>query len=131
MARHCIRCCADIWSLGVVLYEMMVLKPPFTASDVSSLMKKIRTGVYEPLPKYVCVHLLVPEPHLSACPSAPKPVPLIWTPNPTLCPAPPAAAAPSEVYTPIPSPNHKPDPEQTCHSPSGRRKVPQGDSSVF
>lgn len=40
----------DIWSLGVVLYEMCALKPPFEAISLAALALKIMKGEYNPLP---------------------------------------------------------------------------------
>lgn len=41
---------ADVWSLGVVLYEMMALKRPFSGSTIPSLVRRILRGKYPPLP---------------------------------------------------------------------------------
>ena len=42
----------DIWSLGVVLYELCSLKPPFSVSNSNKreLEKKIMKGLYKEIP---------------------------------------------------------------------------------
>jgi NIMA (never in mitosis gene a)-related kinase 1/4/5 len=37
---------SDIWSLGCVLYESICLRPPFRASNMEGLYKKVITGLY-------------------------------------------------------------------------------------
>ena len=39
----------DVWSLGVMLYELIMLTKPFQAKDIKSLMQVIATGVYHPI----------------------------------------------------------------------------------
>ncbi|KAG5479088.1 hypothetical protein LSCM1_02936 [Leishmania martiniquensis] len=42
---------ADIWSLGVVVYELLALKKPFQATNLSKLMEMVtRQGSFDPLP---------------------------------------------------------------------------------
>jgi len=41
---------ADVWSLGVLLYEILALKRPFTATNMKGLMAKVMNGEYPPLP---------------------------------------------------------------------------------
>jgi len=40
----------DIWSIGVILYELCALKTPFDATNLPSLAMKIVAGKYKPIP---------------------------------------------------------------------------------
>ena len=40
---------ADVWSLGVTLYELSALKVPFGGTNIISIVNSITDGVYEPL----------------------------------------------------------------------------------
>jgi len=41
---------SDIWSLGVMFYELCALKPPFDGTNIHFLGMKIVKGEYSPLP---------------------------------------------------------------------------------
>ena len=41
---------SDIWSLGCVIYESLALLPPFRASDMNNLYKRVVKGAYEEPP---------------------------------------------------------------------------------
>lgn len=41
---------SDIWALGIILYEMCALSPPFNSNSIHGLALKIVRGVFEPLP---------------------------------------------------------------------------------
>ena len=43
---------ADIYSLGVVLYELCTLKRPYNTDSVTQLLKMVTQGQYEPLPSF-------------------------------------------------------------------------------
>ena len=60
---------SDIWSLGVILYELCALKPPFNAQSLSALGLKIVKGIFTPIPaqyskelKGILSQLLVVDP---------------------------------------------------------------------
>jgi len=48
---------SDMWSLGVLLYEMCALKPPFGGASLHILALQIVRGVFQPLPNHYSLNL--------------------------------------------------------------------------
>ena len=43
---------SDIWSVGCILYELCMLRPPFTGTSLKSLCMNIQSGIYAPISKF-------------------------------------------------------------------------------
>ncbi|CAO5677737.1 MAG: Serine/threonine-protein kinase PknD [Holosporales bacterium] len=43
---------SDVWSLGCILYELLTLRHPFAATDISGLIIKIAKGDFVPVPSF-------------------------------------------------------------------------------
>ncbi len=41
---------ADVWALGVILYELFTLRKPFDAETINGVLQQIVKASYEPLP---------------------------------------------------------------------------------
>ena len=50
----------DIWSIGILLYEMCALSTPFYSANIRGIIDKILVGEYKPVPKHFGKHI----PHL-------------------------------------------------------------------
>jgi len=48
---------SDIWSLGCIIYELCSLSPPFNAKTQWSLIEKIKSGQYQPIPRQYSAEL--------------------------------------------------------------------------
>jgi len=48
---------SDLWSLGVLLYEMCALKPPFNGANIHMLAMQIIRGQFPPLPTHFSYEL--------------------------------------------------------------------------
>ena len=48
---------SDIWSMGVVLYEMCELKVPFMSNSIQGLVVKIAEGDFEPIDEFYSVSM--------------------------------------------------------------------------
>ena len=42
---------ADVWAVGVILYELITLKKPFDSDSINGVFKKIVESPLEPLPQ--------------------------------------------------------------------------------
>lgn len=64
---------ADVWSLGVLLYEIMALKRPFASTNMKGLMAKVLAGDYEPLPSHYSTDFRDVVRHILVCDANERP----------------------------------------------------------
>ena len=50
---------ADVWAIGVILYELITFKKPFDAETINGVFKKIVESPYDPLPDNVNTNLVL------------------------------------------------------------------------
>ena len=43
---------ADVWAMGVIIYELIALKKPFESANIRSLFEKIKNVTLDPLPDH-------------------------------------------------------------------------------
>lgn len=48
----------DIWSLGILLYELCMLRPPFQGNTLMALAKNVLKGEYDPIPSQYSKYLV-------------------------------------------------------------------------
>ena len=41
---------ADIWAMGIIIYELITLKKPFDGNSIQAVFDKIVNQPYDPLP---------------------------------------------------------------------------------
>lgn len=63
---------ADVWALGCILYQMCMLKPPFFSDNMLSLVTKICSASYDPIPSCTYSERLINVVQNCICESAEK-----------------------------------------------------------